>query len=346
VKNFRIRYPKSPTTAVPGAQQKPPNGWRRHLSRTWIRPYISEAILWAKAIRGYPRAYRMASDFSTGAYSLVHINNTFPYNVEALIAARYAGIPAVGHARNPIEANLFNKWALRMTCGVATVNQRLQRQLSAWTPSLPIQICYDGVALTAVDIDSVNKLRNSLPSFAKILICSAGRLDQQKGYVYLVQAARHVLDVRSDVLFAIAGDGPLRSQLEHQISDLRISDQFHLLGFRQDIQNVIAASDLFVSSSLWEGLPIVAVESTMLAKPLVLTNVGGSSEVVIEGKNGYVVPAANAEALAKAILTALENLSALAEGAREVGPTLTAPMDVRASAGVLDEFFERVAKSK
>jgi glycosyltransferase involved in cell wall biosynthesis len=309
-------------------------------------PYVSKALLWAKTIRGYPRARRLGEEFRAGNYDLVHVNNTFPYNVEALIAANYAQIPAVGHARNPIKANLFNKWALRTTCGIATVNQCLQRQLTAWAPTLPIQTCYDGVALTTVDLNAVAKLRNSLLDSAKILIGSAGRLDEQKGYVYLLQAARQVIDARPDVSFLIAGDGPLRAQLELLVTQLRMADHFYLLGFRQDIQNVIAALDLFVSSSLWEGLPIVAVESIRLAKPIVLTNVGGSPEVVIEGKNGYIVPPADPNSLAEAILTSLENLPALADGAKELGSTLIVPMEVHGSAHVLDDFFERIAKSK
>lgn len=343
VSHFRVRFPASPKITARTVRQRTLASWRWP-GIAWAKPYLSEALLWAKMARSYLGARRLALDFRGGGYDLVHINNTFPYNVEALIASRGAGVPAVGHARNPIEINCFNKWALRMTCGVATVNRYLQQQLSAWAPNLPIQTCYDGVDLATIDVDSVTTLRNSLLNSAVSLVCSAGRLDQQKGYIYLVQAARRVVDIRPDVLFIIAGDGPLRSQLERQITDLRLRDHFRLLGFRQDVQKVIAASDLFVSSSLWEGLPIVAVESIILGKPLVLTNVGGNPEVVIEGKNGYIVPTADADALAKGILNALENLRALTEGAKAVGPTLAAPMDVRTSAHVLDEFFERVVK--
>lgn len=345
VRHFRVRFPVSPKITAQSARQRTFASWRWP-GIAWAKPYLSEAFLWAKMARNYPRARRLALDFRAGNYDLVHINNTFPYNVEALIASRGAGVPAVGHARNPIKINSFNKWALRMTCGVATVNRYLQQQLSAWAPELPIQTCYDGVTINSVDQDSVKKLRDCLLSSAKILICSAGRLDVQKGYDYLIHAARKVREARSDVLFAIAGDGPLRSQLEREITAFHLTDRFRLLGFRQDVQNVIAASDLFVSSSLWEGLPIVAVESILLGKPLVLTNVGGNPEVVIEGKNGYIVPAADADALAKGILTSLEKLPALTEGAKAVGPTLAAPMDVRTSARMLDEFFERVAKAK
>lgn len=346
VNNFRVRYSAAPTPASPNDNQGSSNTLKQQLRRTRAMPYVSKGLLWAKIIRGSLRARRLGKDLRAGNYDLVHVNNTIPYNVEALIAANFAGIPAVGHARNPIQANIFNKWALRMTCGVATVNQCLQGQLTALVPELPIQACYDGVALGPVDINAVTELRNSLQDCGKSLICSAGRLDEQKGFIYLIQAARQVLGARPDVSFVIAGDGPLRAQLQDLIDELRMTDHFRLLGFRHDIQNVISASDLFVSSSLWEGGPITAVESVMLAKPMVLTKVGVSREVMVQGKNGYMVHPADPEALAKAILTSLENLPTLTDGAGELRKTLAAPMEVGASARVLDEFFERIAKSK
>lgn len=344
VKNLRIRFPKAPASAAPSNNQEFPPPWKRWLRATGAMPHLSQTLDWTRTARNYPQARRLAQEFQAGQYDIVHINNTFTYNVEALIAAKRARVPAVGHARNPIQSNFFSKWALRMTCGVATVNQCLQRQLTAWAPALLIQTCYDGIALTPVDRKSVEDLRNSLLRSATILIGSAGRLDRQKGYSDLIRAARQVADVRSDVSFVIAGDGPLRQQLERLIAELQMTEHFHLLGFRQDIQNVIGALDLFVSSSLWEGLPIVAVESIMLAKPIVVTNVGGSPEVVVQGENGYVVPAEDRRALAQAILAALENLQSLTDGAREVRDKVIAPMEVHTSARVLDQFFEQVGK--
>lgn len=350
VKNFRVRFPNSVAFGAARSKQENSSGLNNAL-KLWIKrssvmPYLGQGLLWSRMIRCYPRALRLAKEFRAGNYDLIHVNNTVPYNVEAIIAARSAGIPVACHARNPIEDDFFNRWALSRVCGVAAVNRQLREQLSAWLPGIPVETCYDGVSISTVDQDSVSELRNSLLTSARILICSAGRLDEQKGYDYLVQAARRVLDSRPEVVFVIAGDGPLRAHLEGLIAELHMKEQFRLLGFRQDLQNVIAASDLFVSSSLWEGLPIVAVESVMLSKPLVLTKVGGSPEVVVQGKNGYLVSAADPNALARAILAALENLPTLADGAKEVRDTLIVPMEVRTSAHVLDEFFERVAKSR
>jgi glycosyltransferase involved in cell wall biosynthesis len=341
VKSFRVRFPDASSSRTATSSQGAQVPWKAWLKKTRAMPLISQISDWTRTVRDYPRARNLAREFRKGGYDLVHVNNTFTYNVEALVAGKCAGVPVVAHARNPIETSLFNKWALGMTCGVATVNQCLRRQLVAWAPTLPIETCYDGIELTPVNLAAIKELRNYLLKSSSILIGSAGRLDQQKGYAHFIGAARRVLDVRPDVMFAVAGDGPLRPQLEQLIVELRMTDHFHLLGFRQDIQNVIGALDLFVSSSLWEGLPIAVVEAILLAKPIVVTNVGGSPEVVLQGENGYVVPAADQNALAKGILNALENMQSLSIGAREAQGKLTGPMEVHASARVLDEFFRK-----
>lgn len=348
VKNFFVRFPAVPQSALSGAGAKSFPSWRKWLKGSRTRAHFGQARDWLRTAKLYPRACRLAGELRAGKYDLVHVNNTLTFNLEALIAAKKARLRAVGHGRNPIESNAFSRWAVRMTSGVATVNQRLSRQLSPWAPTLPILTCYDGIALASVHPEIVCDLRSRLapPSKYRMLIGSAGRLDQQKGYVDFITAARKVLDVHQDVSFVVAGDGPFREELQRLINEFGIAENFHLLGFRADIQNVISALDLFVSSSLWEGLPIVAVESIMLGKPLVVTDVGGSAEVVKQGKTGYVVPSGNSTVLAQGILDAIENLPLLANGVQEWRDRLIGPMEVKASARVLDDFFERVAERK
>jgi len=345
VGNLRVRFPRTTPFTTSLDAKGTHSSWKLRLKNSWVMPHLLHGLDWAKTARNLSRTRRLALDFRKGDYNLIHVNNTFTYNVESLIAAEWADVPAVGHARNPIRANFFSKWALKKMRGVATVNQRLEHQLQAWDPLLPIQTCFDGVVLFPPDLDSVATLRNSLLPCGGILIGSAGRLDTQKGYIHLVHAARRVVDARPQVQFVIAGEGPLRLQLERLVVDLRLGNHFHLLGFRQDIQNCLMAMDLFISSSLWEGLPLVAVESILLGKPVVLTDVGGSPEVVIPGKSGYVVPAAEPEALAQAILAALDNLQVLRQGTEEVRRTLVARMEPRTSSQALDEFFKRVTRS-
>src|SRR5207247_844359 len=138
------------------------------------------------------------------------------------------------------------------------------------------------------------------------LVGSVGRRDEQKGYEYLVGAARRVVDQRPDVYFAVAGEGPSRPALERLVAESGLDGRFRLPGFVDDVTSFLSALDVFVSSSLWEGLPLAIVEAMLLGRPVVATDVGGSPEAVIPGRTGTLVPARDADALAEAILGSLD----------------------------------------
>ncbi|WP_276202655.1 glycosyltransferase [Paenibacillus sanguinis] len=114
----------------------------------------------------------------------------------------------------------------------------------------------------------------------------------------------------------IAGIGPERERVEQEAAALGLADSVALLGIRQDIPRLMAAADGYVMSSRWEGLPIVLLEACAARLPIVATAVGGNAEVVLDGKNGYVVPPLEERGLAEA----LERVMALpAEKRRALG---------------------------
>ena len=95
----------------------------------------------------------------------------------------------------------------------------------------------------------------------------------------------------------------MRKTLEDKISKSEIlRDKVQLLGLRSDISALLNASDGFVLSSNYEGLPLVLQEAAAVGLPMVSTDVGGCNEVVLEGKNGYLVEKKNSVALAEAML--------------------------------------------
>lgn len=136
----------------------------------------------------------------------------------------------------------------------------------------------------------------------EILIGTGVVISKQKGLVYLLRAAKGVLEQEPRARFVVAGDGPLRSELEQQASDMGLGDRFRFLGYRSDMPQVIAALDVYVLPSLWEGLPLALLEAMAMGKPIVATRVGGNPEIVEDGVNGYIVPAKNVDELEKALL--------------------------------------------
>lgn len=130
------------------------------------------------------------------------------------------------------------------------------------------------------------------------LIINVASLTKQKGHEYLLEAMAS-LKIQNTMLLLV-GDGPLRRNLNDQVKKLNLADKVIFLGIRRDIPELLAASDLFVLPSIWEGQGLVILEAMASGLPIVATNVGGVPEVVTE-REGYLIEPKNPQALANAI---------------------------------------------
>lgn len=152
-------------------------------------------------------------------------------------------------------------------------------------------------------------------NMATPIVLTIARLDAQKGISHLLDAAAAV----PDVSFAIAGDGPDRGALEARAAALGLGDRVRFLGHRRDVPALLAAADLFVLPSLYEGLPLAVLEAMAAGVPVIASAIGGTDEVVRDGETGTLVPPADANALAAAITRTLADRGGamrLAAGAR------------------------------
>ncbi len=217
----------------------------------------------------------------------------------------------------PFRRYLFSYFLLPLILDVEIgVSQRLVDQLNerkiAKLLGRKAHRIYNAVNLERfvnVSIDAAEK-RNSLklPSDA-LIVGTIGRLSDQKGYSYLIEAAKTVLMEKPQVFFLIIGEGELFDQLRNQAGQKGISDHIIFTGGRSDIEELFACMALFVSSSCWEGLPTVILESMGAGIPVVATDIPGTRDLIREGQNGWLVPPKDASALATAILNALNDVS-------------------------------------
>lgn len=146
-----------------------------------------------------------------------------------------------------------------------------------------------------------------LPLNKKILL-SAGNLVEAKGHIHLIDAMNVVLKKRNDVILVIVGSGPLKEQLQKKVSRLGLNGNVLLVGrkIHEEIPMWMNASDLSVLPSINEGFPTVVPESMACGKPIVGTKVGGIPEAITNGGLGILVNPKDHEALASAIVEALE----------------------------------------
>lgn len=154
----------------------------------------------------------------------------------------------------------------------------------------------------------------------QFLIGAVGRLDAQKGHVYLLEAVAK-LKLMQPVKCAIVGEGPLRRHLEETIKRLGLKEDVRLVGEQDDVPSWLSAFDVFVQPSLWEGLPNAMMEAMALGLPVVATRVDGVPEAVAHEISGLLCAPKDSQALVTPIqdLIADPGLRArLGEGARQV----------------------------
>ena len=155
------------------------------------------------------------------------------------------------------------------------------------------RVIYNGVVLKETD-DQVDEII----SYSGIKLGCIARLSEQKGLTYLLDAMS-LLTIK-DIRLFIVGEGELRNELENKVKELDLQDSVIFLGYRKDIVECINSFDFLVSSSLFEGLALNVIETFMNGKTMVATNIPGINEVV-NAENGILVPAKDANAMAKAI---------------------------------------------
>ena len=111
------------------------------------------------------------------------------------------------------------------------------------------------------------------------------------------------------VKFVLVGDGALRESIEDLISQYNLPNNMFLLGWREDIPEILSAIDVFALTSLWEGLSISVLEAFASHKPVVATDTGGVREVVFENKTGFLVPPGDIKAMAEKVRILLNDKS-------------------------------------
>ena len=177
-------------------------------------------------------------------------------------------------------------------------------------PSKTITI-YNGIDLGSKEPDfDISALRKNLDiQDNELVVGNVANLRAPKGHHYLIDAAGEVCKNLPQTKFFLIGEGegPLRDEIEDHIARLHLEDNVKLLGFRDDVYKLLHILDVFVLSSISEGLPLSVVEGMAASNPVVATDVGGLSEIVVHGQSGYLVEPRNSAALAEKILLLLQN---------------------------------------
>lgn len=178
-------------------------------------------------------------------------------------------------------------------------------------------------------------VREDLAGAGQPVVLAAGRLAAQKGFAVLLAAARRWHGADPQPLAVIAGDGPLAGPLARQVIDEGLAVRF--LGHRDDVPALLAAADVVVVPSLWEGQPLLVQEAMRAGRPLVASRCGGIPDLT--GEDGaLLIPPGDAGALAEAVRTVLADpalAARLSAAARQRATSLPGPEEAFAAAAAL-----------
>lgn len=251
-------------------------------------------------------------------YNIIHIHHPDPMAAVALLLSNYKG-KVVLHWHSDIikQKKLLylykpiQNWLLRRasiivgTTPVYVEQSNSLKRVQDKCTYVPI-----GIMPMSWDAESVNSIRERFQG--KHIVFSLGRLVHYKGFKYLIDAARFLPD---DYVVLIGGKGPLKKELEEQISEYKLSGKVHLLGrvSDKDLPNYYRAADIYCLSSIQktEAFAIVQIEAMSCSRPVIATNIPGSGVqwVNADGVSGINVPICNSHALADAIIKVISNPS-------------------------------------
>ena len=298
--------------------------------------------------------WRMRSFFVRRDVSVVHAHNMGPLVFGGISARLGPRRPTVVYTEHnqiySASAATRRKFIfyIRLADHVVAVSHDLKRTLTRKVrPPVPVRVVHNGIDGSKFALADGADVRAELGVGADEILIGAGVvLSKQKGLPFLLEAAREVVTKEPRARFVLAGEGPLRAELEQTASDLGLGDRFRFLGYRSDMPRVISALDVYVLSSLWEGLPLALLEALAMGKPVVATRVGGNPEVVDNGVNGFIVPPRDASALAQALLKTCRD-DAFRRNVRDVNRTrFETQFSLQAMVSAHEKLYVEVARTR
>lgn len=232
------------------------------------------------------------------------------------MAAMYANLVSnkkiikIANAHNTFyDKKILTRLAYKNTKIIA-VGEQVKKNLTEFYkfPNRQVSVIHNAIKpfnASTVEDKTISEFKKK----GNLVIGNIGRLSEQKGMEYFIEAISIINKENNKVKFCIIGSGEDENKLKNMVKDLALENIIEFLGYRSDIQNLISQMDFVVLSSLWEGLPLTPIEAFSVGKTIVATAVDGTVEIVTDGENGFLVPPRDSKELAKSIIKLMKNES-------------------------------------
>ena len=246
--------------------------------------------------------------------ALIHVNDIWwvPHTVRAVASRASNPVPIVAHVRQEIEPAKVRRYELDRVGPVIAISRQIEQSLIAGGVSVKnVRTVYSGIELSEKQLTHNGQAIRQmigLPNEA-VLFGTVANLFPRKGYEVMLRALPAIVRAVPTVHYVIVGsdDHDYADRLSKLAQELKIADRVHIVGFQDPVQPFLAALDLYVHPALMEGFGIAVVEAMAMGKAVVATTTGGLPEVVAQGETGLLVPPGDAESLAAAVVSLLED---------------------------------------
>jgi len=260
-------------------------------------------------------------------YDIVHTHTT-KAGILGRIASRMTGVPVIIHGLHGSTFQAFNSgllnWLLflferltgRFTDAYISVSKVLSEKYieKGIGKKENYYTVYSGMELETFynvreKIDCEKKQRELGINSKHFVIGNVARLEKRKGHKFLLDAFQKIIMRRKDcpLKLLIIGEGDERGNLENYVRELNLGEKVIFTGYREDVEELMALMDVFVLTSLREGLPRVLVQAAAVGIPLVAFNVDGVPEIVKDNHNGFLIRTKDVEKLANRIVKYIDN---------------------------------------
>jgi glycosyltransferase involved in cell wall biosynthesis len=209
-----------------------------------------------------------------------------------------------------LHRRMINRFLARFTDKVVAVSEIVKKDILKYDGLREdkVMVIYNGIDTDRFLNSDGNAIQAefSIPSDT-LVIGTIGRLTFQKGQKYLIEAVSKIKEKFPRIMLLIVGDGPMKDGLRNYAKTLGLNEHVIFTGSRRDIPALLAAMDIFVLPSLWEGLPNALLEAMAAAKPIIATDIPSIREIVSSEEIGILIPSENSDAIANSIELVLNN---------------------------------------
>jgi glycosyltransferase involved in cell wall biosynthesis len=297
------------------------------------------------------RDWRPLFDLLRERDAVLHTHK-FGSNVWGSVVGRLARVPVIAHEHVwSYEDGLVRRWLDRFvasqTALFLTVSDETRRQMIEieHIPPTHVAVFRHGVASAPVVSRSDARRRSGL-SEGTFVVSTVCVLRPQKALQTLVAAVPAIVAQVPDCRFIVVGDGSERARLESLAADLSVTGYLDFVGAQRDVADYVAAADVCVNTSLYEGSPLAVMEYMAQGRPIVATAVGGVPELLDGGRAGILIDAADPAALADAVIQLAADAGLREQLGAAARVRQLAMFDLDANILALESLYEKLAAAR